>query len=84
MHPSYLYCLDRDYVGGFAVLTASRFGRVMPTRDLEPSPIGEKRLACVIPIQNEQIKELKCGASELGASKISGRVAECSAGVSVS
>jgi uncharacterized protein YecT (DUF1311 family) len=25
---------------------------------------GEKRLACVIPIQSEQIKELKCGASE--------------------
>lgn len=25
---------------------------------------GEKRLACVIPIQNEQIKELKCGAPE--------------------
>jgi hypothetical protein len=26
--------------------------------------LGEKRLACVIPIQNEQIKELKCGAPE--------------------
>ena len=25
---------------------------------------GEKRLACVIPIRNEQIKELKCGAPE--------------------
>ncbi|WP_085647071.1 MULTISPECIES: lysozyme inhibitor LprI family protein [unclassified Pseudomonas] len=25
---------------------------------------AEKRLACVIPIQNEQIKELKCGAPE--------------------
>ncbi len=25
---------------------------------------GEKRLACVIPIQNERIKELKCGAPE--------------------
>lgn len=25
-------------------------------------PAGEKRLACVIPIQNEQIKELKCAA----------------------
>jgi len=25
---------------------------------------GGKRLACVIPIQNEQIKELKCGASK--------------------
>nr|WP_285418966.1 lysozyme inhibitor LprI family protein [Pseudomonas sp. efr-133-TYG-5] len=25
---------------------------------------GEKRLACVIPIQDEQIKELKCGAPE--------------------
>jgi hypothetical protein len=28
---------------------------------------GEKRLACVIPIQNERIKELKCGAPEPGA-----------------
>ena len=27
-------------------------------------PTGEKRLACVIPIQNEQIRELKCGAPE--------------------
>jgi len=50
----------------------------------ELRPIGEKRLACVIPIQNEQIKELKCGASEPGVSKTSGRVAERSAGVSVS
>lgn len=48
----------------------------------ELRPIGEKRLACVIPIQDEQIKELKCAASELGASKVSGRVAERSAGVS--
>lgn len=30
----------------------------------ELRPTGEKRLACVIPIQNEQIKELKCGAPE--------------------
>jgi uncharacterized protein YecT (DUF1311 family) len=29
--------------------------------------LGEKRLACVIPINNEQIKELKCGAPEPGA-----------------
>jgi len=29
--------------------------------------LGEKRLACVIPIQSEQIKELKCGALEPGA-----------------
>ncbi|MEI4519120.1 lysozyme inhibitor LprI family protein [Pseudomonas sp. CCNWLW23] len=29
--------------------------------------LGEKRLACVIPIKNEQIKELKCGAPEPGA-----------------
>jgi hypothetical protein len=26
--------------------------------------LGEKRLACVIPIKNEQIKELKCGTPE--------------------
>lgn len=28
---------------------------------------GAKRLACVIPIQNEQIKELKCGAPKSGS-----------------
>ncbi|WP_085706641.1 lysozyme inhibitor LprI family protein [Pseudomonas sp. B35(2017)] len=30
----------------------------------ELRPIGEKRLDCVIPIQNEQVKELNCGAPE--------------------
>ncbi|WP_242489211.1 hypothetical protein [Pseudomonas sp. TH08] len=54
-----------DYAdAGFKDHAFAEDGLHVTLRLTERSAPGEKRLACVIPIQNEQIKELKCGAPE--------------------